>query len=328
MELEKNGSRAPKILFVVLTLLFAALCLTTNTISTYYMARCLRMLNTIFGSVVSLGAFANAANLRQPGYAGILIVPFMIAVIISILRGRKTLAAVFAGVGVLLPITAAVLILKYQNAMLFNVSDSVYYTLAHGYAGLIFALLPLGTVLLAAYKRKTAAIVFSAIGCAFSLLKLTAINQSGLYLTIGWGCDFLAHVVLLIAVILNRDQRKPLRVAMFAIGIISIAISVIFSFGTFVIVRGDINWIGESLWMRGSRLTVPFFQGYHDLIVGRLNAGNLWPVNKGFLFLALWAGLRLPEKEVEDNRRGETKQRKQDGGKYRYLEEYKRTHNM
>ena len=175
--------------------------------------------------------------------------------------------------------------------------------LLYTFPGVVFAALPLISVLLSAKGKKIPAIVFAALNLILALVGFVPVLVSGAMFSVGGfplGLALLIYVVVSLLLVLsaaNALSRKTLSAILFAAGGLSVILFIILSMFRYTVRRGitGAEFIGFDWWRRffGSKGNFSFF-GYYKLTMVdyNLTLACLHPLSRAMLLFALGAGLR------------------------------------
>ena len=165
------------------------------------------------------------------------------------------------------------------------------YQILETFPGVVFAALPLLSVLLSAKGKKIPAIVFAALNLILALVEFVPVLGSGAMFSAGGfplGLALLIYVVVSLLLVLsaaNALSRKTLSAILFAAGGLSVILFIILSMFRYTI-RGGVTgaeFIGFDWW----RKFFSFFGffGYYEITMR-------YPLSRAMLIFALGAGLR------------------------------------
>lgn len=178
--------------------------------------------------------------------------------------------------------------------------------LLYAFPGVVFAALPLLSVLLSAKGKRIPAIVFAALNLILALVDFVPVLGSGAMFSAGGfplGLALLIYVVVSLLLVLsaaNALSRKTLSAILFAAGGLSVILFIILSMFQYHPGRGiaDAKFIGFDWWekyLHSSYITRRFFFYYYKLttIAFELTlAAVFYPLSRAMLIFALGAGLR------------------------------------
>lgn len=179
-------------------------------------------------------------------------------------------------------------------------SFSLYlYQILETFPGVVFAALPLLSVLLSAKGKRIPAIVFAALNLILALVDFVPVLGSGAMFSAGGfplGLALLIYVVVSLLLVLsaaNALSRKTLSAILFAAGGLSVILFIILSMFQYTIRRGvtGAEFIGFDWW----RKFFSFFGYYHEITMEYFNltlAAAFYPLSRAMLIFALGAGLR------------------------------------
>lgn len=181
-------------------------------------------------------------------------------------------------------------------------SFSLYlYQILETFPGVVFAALPLLSVLLSAKGKRIPAIVFAALNLILALVEFVPVLGSGaMFSASGFplGLALLIYVVVSLLLVLsaaNALSRKTLSAILFAAGGLSVILFIILSMFRYTIRRGitGAEFIGFDWW----RKFFSFFGffGYYEITMRYFNltlAAVFYPLSRAMLIFALGAGLR------------------------------------
>lgn len=192
-------------------------------------------------------------------------------------------------------------------------AERIYYLLPHArsfslylcqilktFPGVVFAALPLLSVLLSAKGKKIPAIVFAALNLILALVDFVPVLGSGaMFSASGFplGLALLIYVVVSLLLVLsaaNALSRKTLSAILFAAGGLSVILFIILSMFRYHPGRGiaDAKFIGFDWW----RKFFSFFGffGYYEITMRYFNLtlAAFYPLSRAMLIFALGAGLR------------------------------------
>lgn len=184
-------------------------------------------------------------------------------------------------------------------------SFSLYlYQILETFPGVVFAALPLLSVLLSAKGKRIPAIVFAALNLIFALVEFVPVLGSGAMFSAGGfplGLALLIYVVVSLLLVLsaaNALPRKALSAILFAAGGLSVILFIILSMFRYTVRRGvtGAEFIGFDWWrvFFYSKRIFSFF-GYYELTMVDFNftlAAVFYPLSRAMLIFALGAGLR------------------------------------
>lgn len=167
------------------------------------------------------------------------------------------------------------------------------------FPGVVFAALPLLSVLLSAKGKRIPAIVFAALNLILALVDFVPVLGSGAMFSAGGfplGLALLIYVVVSLLLVLsaaNALSRKTLSAILFAAGGLSVILFIILSMFQYTIRRGvtGAEFIGFDWW----RKFFSFFGYYHEITMEYFNltlAAVFYPLSRAMLIFALGAGLR------------------------------------
>ena len=175
--------------------------------------------------------------------------------------------------------------------------------LLYAFPGVVFAALPLLSVLLSAKGKRIPAIVFAALNLILALVDFVPVLGSGAMFSAGGfplGLALLIYVVVSLLLVLsaaNALPRKALSAILFAAGGLSVILFIILSMFQFMPTTGA-EFIGFDWWekyLHSSYITRRFFFYYYKLttIAFELTlAAIFYPLSRAMLIFALGAGLR------------------------------------
>ena len=175
--------------------------------------------------------------------------------------------------------------------------------LLYAFPGVVFAALPLLSVLLSAKGKRIPAIVFAALNLILALVDFVPVLGSGAMFSAGGfplGLALLIYVVVSLLLVLsaaNALSRKTLSAILFAAGGLSVILFIILSMFQFMPTTGA-EFIGFDWWekyLHSSYITRRFFFYYYKLttIAFELTlAAVFYPLSRAMLIFALGAGLR------------------------------------
>ena len=174
------------------------------------------------------------------------------------------------------------------------------YQILETFPGVVFAALPLLSVLLSAKGKKIPAIVFAALNLILALVEFVPVLGSGAMFSAGGfplGLALLIYVVVSLLLVLsaaNALSRKTLSAILFAAGGLSVILFIILSMFRYTI-RGGVTgaeFIGFDWW----RKFFSFFGffGYYEITMRYFNLtlAVFYPLSRAMLIFALGAGLR------------------------------------
>ncbi len=174
------------------------------------------------------------------------------------------------------------------------------YQILETFPGVVFAALPLLSVLLSAKGKKIPAIVFAALNLILALVEFVPVLGSGAMFSAGGfplGLALLIYVVVSLLLVLsaaNALSRKTLSAILFAAGGLSVILFIILSMFRYTI-RGGVTgaeFIGFDWW----RKFFSFFGffGYYEITMRYFNLtlAAFYPLSRAMLIFALGAGLR------------------------------------
>lgn len=176
--------------------------------------------------------------------------------------------------------------------------------LLYAFPGVVFAALPLLSVLLSAKGKRIPAIVFAALNLILALVDFVPVLGSGAMFSAGGfplGLALLIYVVVSLLLVLsaaNALSRKALSAILFAAGGLSVILFIILSMFQYTFRRGvtGAEFIGFDWWreyLHGSYITRRFFYYFGlTLQVGNLTLAAFYPLSRAMLIFALGAGLR------------------------------------
>lgn len=177
--------------------------------------------------------------------------------------------------------------------------------LLYAFPGVVFAALPLLSVLLSAKGKKIPAIVFAALNLILALVEFVPVLGSGAMFSAGGfplGLALLIYVVVSLLLVLsaaNALPRKTLSAILFAAGGLSVILFIILSMFRYNPGRGiaDAKFIGFDWWekyLHGSYIPRGFFFYYEltTMAFGFTLAAVFYPLSRAMLLFALGAGLR------------------------------------
>lgn len=196
-------------------------------------------------------------------------------------------------------------------------AERIYYLLPHAssfslylcqiletFPGVVFAALPLLSVLLSAKGKRIPAIVFAALNLILALVDFVPALGSGAMFSAGGfplGLALLIYVVVSLLLVLsaaNALSRKTLSAILFAAGGLSVILFIILSMFRYNPGRGiaDAKFIGFDWWRMFfySKRIFSFF-GYYETTMRYFNltlAAAFYPLSRAMLIFALGAGLR------------------------------------
>lgn len=170
------------------------------------------------------------------------------------------------------------------------------------FPGVVFAALPLLSVLLSAKGKRIPAIVFAALNLILALVDFVPVLGSGAMFSAGGfplGLALLIYVVVSLLLVLsaaNALSRKTLSAILFAAGGLSVILFIILSMFRYNPGRGiaDAKFIGFDWWRKFFSFFGSFF-GYYEITMGYFNltlAAVFYPLSRAMLIFALGAGLR------------------------------------
>lgn len=187
----------------------------------------------------------------------------------------------------------------YYRFLPYARSFSLYlYQILKTFPGVVFAALPLLSVLLSAKGKKIPAIVFAALNLILALVDFVPVLGSGaMFSACGFplGLALLIYVVVSLLLVLsaaNALPRKTLSAILFAAGGLSVILFIILSMFQYRPIRGitGAEFIGFDWW----REFFSFF-GYYEITMRYFNetlAACFHPLSRAMLIFALGAGLR------------------------------------
>lgn len=177
--------------------------------------------------------------------------------------------------------------------------------LLYAFPGVVFAALPLLSVLLSAKGKRIPAIVFAALNLILALVDFVPVLGSGAMFSAGGfplGLALLIYVVVSLLLVLsaaNALSRKTLSAILFAAGGLSVILFIILSMFRYNPGRGiaDAKFIGFDWWreyLHGSYITRRFFFYYKRTTMAfeLTLAAVFYPLSRAMLIFALGAGLR------------------------------------
>lgn len=177
--------------------------------------------------------------------------------------------------------------------------------LLYAFPGVVFAALPLLSVLLSAKGKRIPAIVFAALNLILALVDFVPVLGSGAMFSAGGfplGLALLIYVVVSLLLVLsaaNALPRKTLSAILFAAGGLSVILFIILSMFRYNPGRGiaDAKFIGFDWWekyLHGSYIPRGFFFYYEltTMAFGFTLAAVFYPLSRAMLIFALGAGLR------------------------------------
>lgn len=177
--------------------------------------------------------------------------------------------------------------------------------LPYAFPGVVFAALPLLSVLLSAKGKRIPAIVFAALNLILALVDFVPVLGSGAMFSAGGfplGLALLIYVVVSLLLVLNAANalsRKTLSAILFAAGGLSVILFIILSMFRYNPGRGiaDAKFIGFDWWekyLHGSYIPRGFFFYYEltTMAFGFTLAAVFYPLSRAMLIFALGAGLR------------------------------------
>lgn len=170
--------------------------------------------------------------------------------------------------------------------------------LLYAFPGVVFAALPLLSVLLSAKGKRIPAIVFAALNLILALVDFVPVLGSGAMFSAGGfplGLALLIYVVVSLLLVLsaaNALPRKALSAILFAAGGLSVILFIILSMFQYRPMTGvsGAEFIGFDWW----RSFFSFF-GYYVITMRYFNltlAAVFYPLSRAMLLFALGAGLR------------------------------------
>ncbi len=171
--------------------------------------------------------------------------------------------------------------------------------LLYAFPGVVFAALPLLSVLLSAKGKRIPAIVFAALNLILALVEFVPVLGSGAMFSAGGfplGLALLIYVVVSLLLVLsaaNALPRKALSAILFAAGGLSVILFIILSMFQYSPMTGitGAKFIGFDWW----RKFFSFFGYYHEITMEYFNltlAAVFYPLSRAMLIFALGAGLR------------------------------------
>ena len=176
--------------------------------------------------------------------------------------------------------------------------------LLYAFPGVVFAALPLLSVLLSAKGKRIPAIVFAALNLILALVEFVPVLGSGAMFSAGGfplGLALLIYVAVSLLLVLNAANalpRKALSAILFAAGGLSVILFIILSMFRYTVRRGvtGAEFIGFDWWrvFFYSKRIFSFF-GYYELTMVDFNftlAAVFYPLSRAMLIFALGAGLR------------------------------------
>lgn len=186
----------------------------------------------------------------------------------------------------------------YYRFLPYARSFSLYlYQILKTFPGVVFAALPLLSVLLSAKGKKIPAIVFAALNLILALVEFVPVLGSGAMFSAGGfplGLALLIYVVVSLLLVLsaaNALPRKTLSAILFAAGGLSVILFIILSMFQYRPIRGITGdeFIGFDWW----RTFFSFF-GYYEITMRYFNLtlAAFYPLSRAMLIFALGAGLR------------------------------------
>ena len=178
--------------------------------------------------------------------------------------------------------------------------------LLYAFPGVVFAALPLLSVLLSAKGKRIPAIVFAALNLILALVDFVPVLGSGaMFSASGFplGLALLIYVVVSLLLVLsaaNALSRKALSAILFAAGGLSVILFIILSMFRYDPGRGiaGAEFIGFDWWekyLHGSYIPRSFFFYYKLTTLtasGLTLAAVFYPLSRAMLIFALGAGLR------------------------------------
>ena len=177
--------------------------------------------------------------------------------------------------------------------------------LLYAFPGVVFAALPLLSVLLSAKGKRIPAIVFAALNLILALVDFVPVLGSGAMFSAGGfplGLALLIYVVVSLLLVLsaaNALPRKALSAILFAAGGFSVILFIILSMFRYSPGSGiaDAKFIGFDWWreyLHGSYIPRGFFFYYEltTMAFGFTLAAVFYPLSRAMLIFALGAGLR------------------------------------
>lgn len=172
------------------------------------------------------------------------------------------------------------------------------------FPGVVFAALPLLSVLLSAKGKRIPAIVFAALNLILALVDFVPVLGSGAMFSAGGfplGLALLIYVVVSLLLVLNAANalsRKALSAILFAAGGLSVILFIILSMFQYTFRRGvaGAEFIGFDWWreyLHDSYITRRFFYYFSLTLQGdNLTLAAFYPLSRAMLIFALGAGLR------------------------------------
>lgn len=174
------------------------------------------------------------------------------------------------------------------------------YQILETFPGVVFAALPLLSVLLSAKGKKIPAIVFAALNLILALVDFVPVLGSGAMFSAGGfplGLALLIYVVVSLLLVLsaaNALSRKALSAILFAAGGLSVILFIILSMFRYTVRRGvtGAEFIGFDWWRRF--FSFFGFFGYYEITMRYFNLtlAVFYPLSRAMLIFALGAGLR------------------------------------
>lgn len=199
-----------------------------------------------------------------------------------------------------------VLTLGAERSRFWRLLPVEFRVLLYAFPGVVFAALPLLSVLLSAKGKRIPAIVFAALNLILALVDFVPVLGSGAMFSAGGfplGLALLIYVVVSLLLVLsaaNALPRKALSAILFAAGGLSVILFIILSMFQFMPTTGvtGAEFIGFDWWekyLHSSYITRRFFFYYYKLttIAFELTlAAVFYPLSRAMLIFALGAGLR------------------------------------
>lgn len=179
-------------------------------------------------------------------------------------------------------------------------SFSLYlYQILETFPGVVFAALPLLSVLLSAKGKRIPAIVFAALNLILALVEFVPVLGSGAMFSAGGfplGLALLIYVVVSLLLVLsaaNALPRKALSAILFAAGGLSVILFIILSMFRYNPSRGiaGAEFIGFDWWRKFFSF-FGFFGYYDTMRYFNLTLAVFYSLSRAMLIFALGAGLR------------------------------------
>lgn len=173
---------------------------------------------------------------------------------------------------------------------------------ARAFPGVIFTFFPMFALIFAAKKKTAGAMIFGILNAILAIVMVIASFSMHWAFSLCWLMYLAASTMILIGALSPGDGSKASSVLCIILGILSILVSIGFTFCMYnwTPAKGStIAFIGARWWQARMPLYSTFLCGNRLLVTMNSAPTALWPLSRGLLFFAMAAGFaKVSEKPI------------------------------